>query len=329
MIKNTNDGKNSIHESIVLVGGGGGVFRIARYLKNVRPNIATIQTMFDHGGHSGGLRDEHGVLPPGDIRQAILALADDKIAHELRSLLAYRFEKNNTSSLHGATVGNIMLTALTDITGSMPAAIDVLCSWFRVRGKVLPVSLTDAELCVRLSDGTILKGEDKIDTRPIADARNISDVYLEPRANIYIGAYEVLVSADKIVFCPGDLYTSVLPNALVTGFSEAIAKSSAKLIHVVNIMTKKAETHGYSASTFTEKILQKIGRDKMDVVIVNDGAIDPEVLECYKMELAFPVVFDPEKIVTVADTFIAADLVDQEHGIVRHHQKTTSIIANI
>jgi uncharacterized cofD-like protein len=324
-----NDRKSGMHESIVLVGGGGGVFRIARYLKNNRDNITTIQTMFDHGGHSGELRDEHGVLPPGDIRQAILALADEKIAHELRALLAYRFKRSNGASLDGATVGNIILTALADITGSMPAAIDVLCTWFRVKGKVLPVSLADAELCVRLSDGTILKGEGKIDTRPIGDARSVSDAYLEPMANIYTEAYKALVSADKIVFCPGDLYTSILPNTMVAGFKEAIAETNAQLILVVNIMTKKAETHNYPASMFAEKILGKIGREKFDVVIVNDGAIEPEILLRYELEMSFPVKFDREKLKTLAESVVPVNVADQSGRIIRHHEKTASIIANI
>ncbi len=329
MTSEKNARKSGMHESIVLVGGGGGVFRIARHLKNIRDNITTIQTMFDHGGHSGELRDEHGVLPPGDVRQAVLALSDDKIAHELRALLAYRFKRSNGASLDGATVGNIMLTALAEITGSMPAAIDVLCTWFRVKGKVLPVSLTDAELCVRLSDGTVLKGEGKIDMRPIGDARSVSDAYLEPVANIYTGAYEALVSADKIVFCPGDLYTSILPNTLVAGFKEAIAETNARLILVVNIMTKKAETHDYSASMFAEKILGKIGRDKFDVVIANDGAIRPEILRRYELEMAFPVKFDAKKLETLADTVIPVDVADQSGDIIRHHEKTASLIANI
>jgi uncharacterized cofD-like protein len=320
---------SNIHELIVPVGGGGGVYRMVRPLKKIRPNIITVQTMFDHGGHSGELRDEHGILPTGDTRQAILALADEEIAPELRALLAYRFKTKNESSLNGATVGNIMLAALADITGSMPGAIETLCKWFRVKGKVLPVSLDDAELCVRLSDGTVIKGEGKIDQRSISDARTISEVYLHPFANMYVEAYKAIASADKIVFCPGDLYTSILPNTLVSGFKEAIAESKAKLILVVNIMTKKAETHGYPASAFAEKILHHIGRERMDVVVCNNAPIHPDILRRYELEVSYPVIIDREKLEKLADTVILDDLADQSGDIIRHREKTASIIANI
>jgi uncharacterized cofD-like protein len=147
----------NIHESIVLIGGGGGVYRIAQSLKHIRPNITTIQTVFDDGGHSAQLRDERGMLPPGDLRQAILALSDDTCQPLLRQLLAFRFD-HKASSLDGATFGNLMLTALTEISGNLPSAIEGMCQIFRVQGKVLPVSLDSAHLVVALSDGTKIEG---------------------------------------------------------------------------------------------------------------------------------------------------------------------------
>lgn len=318
-----------INESIVLIGGGGGVYRLARFLKHIRPNITTIQTTFDHGGHSGILRDERGILPPGDIRQAILALSDDEIESELRELLSYRFTPKNGSSLDSATVGNILLTALTEITGNMVTAINTLCRWFKVKGKVLPVSLNNAELCVSLSDGSIVKGEGLIDKRVLSDDRKITRAFLEPAAHIYSGAHDAIVGADKIIFCPGDFYTSVLPNTLVEGFKEAIKGSHAKIVLVVNIMNKKSETGRFAASNFAKILLRHIGRDKFDFVICNNGKLSKKLLASYKEECSFPVKIDESALNKYARNVIAENFVDEVGGIVRHKENIASIIASL
>ena len=320
---------SNIDESIVLIGGGGGVYRVARFLKHIRRNIITIQTMFDHGGHSGLLRDERGVLPPGDIRQAIVALADDDVESDLRALLTHRFAEKGNSSLNNATVGNILLTSLTEITGSPISAINTLCRWFRVKGKVLPISLDHADLCVRLSDGSIIKGEGLIDNRPISDNRTIASAYLKPDAFLYAGAHDAIVNADKIVFCPGDLYTSIIPNVLVHGFRDALNQSNARLIYVVNIMTKKSETHGYSASKFAEILLKYAGQERFDVVICNSARIKPSMIARYKKERAYPVEVDSERLKKYADRIVKADIADQTGSIVRHSGRVASIIARL
>jgi uncharacterized cofD-like protein len=317
-----------INESIVLAGGGGGVYRVARFLKHIRPNLTTIQTVFDHGRHSGQLRDERGVLPPGDIRQAILALSDDNQESTLRKLLSYRFSEKGTSSLNNATVGNILLTALTEIEGSLPSAINALCRLCNVRGRVLPISLDNAELCVELSDGSILKGEDKIDTRSIEDDRKIKRVYLEPQAHIFVDAYEALVNADKIVLCPGDLYTSLLPNLLASGFADALSQSKAKLIYVVNIMTKKAETDGFTVSDFVRVVREYIPDREIDVVICNSEAIDSAVAEKYRAEKSHLVLCETNNT-KQAYELLSSPLVDVSGGIVRHNEKIASIIADL
>lgn len=317
---------NNIHESIVLIGGGGGVYRVARFLKHIRPRITTVQTMFDRGNHSGQLRDERGVLPPGDIRQAILALADDEVESDLRSLLTYRFSKKNGSSLDDATVGNILLTALTEITGSTIAAIATLSRWFRVTGKVLPVSLTDADLCVELSDGEILKGEGVIDSRSIHDDRKVARAFLEPKAFLYPAAHEAIRDADKIVFCPGDLFTSIIPNTLVEGFKEAVQESQAQFFFVMNIMTKKSETHRFAASHFAETLLSYIGRKSFDAVIVNTGKVPKDILARYEKEKSYPVKLDKERLKKFARKIITGDFVDGG-DVVRHNEIIASVIA--
>jgi len=317
---------NKFHESIVLVGGGGGVFRIASSLKHIRPNITTIQTVFDNGGHSARLRLDRGVLPPGDIRQAILALSDDSGHPLLRKLLAFRFSKKNGSSLDDATVGNIMLTALTEITGSLPVAIDTMCHMFRVTGRVLPVSLDDAQLTVTLSDGTVIEGEGQIDTRSVADSRTIVSASLKPRAHIYCRAYEAIASADKIIFCPGDFWTSLVPNLLVESFRDALKETKAKSIFVTNIMTKKSETDRYTTATFAQKLCEYTGLNSIHAMVSNDGTIPSEILARYESEQARPVIFAKTSLVK---QFIRGDLVDLVDGVIRHHNKVASIIAEL
>lgn len=320
----------TIHELIALIGGGGGVFRVARFLKHIRPNIATIQTMFDAGGHSKQLRDERGLLPMGDVRQAILALADDSLEESLRVLMSYRFPAMNGSTIDHATLGNFMLAALTEHHGGNAIrAINELCRLCRVKGTVLPVSLDHAHLAVTLSDGSTLRGEGFIDKRRLDDDRTITEAFLEPGAYIYTGAYDVLIKADKIVFCPGDLYTSIIPNTLVEGFKEAIAETNAKLIFAINIMTKKAETHRYRASRFASTLLSYIGRDQFDAVIVNNTEILPDIQARYKEERAYPVRVDMEELSKYAKHVVLLDLADQSHGMIRHNDKIASAIARI
>ncbi len=318
----------NINERIVLIGGGGGVYRVARYLKHSRQNIVTIQTTFDAGGHSRKLKDERGMLPPGDIRQAILALSDDSGEQMLRQLLGFRFPSRGDSTLNGATMGNLLLTALTEITGSLPAAIKVMSDWYGVKGKVLPVSLDHATLCVKFSDGSTMEGEGNIDTRPIEDERRIVEGYLKPEAHLYGEAGKEIREADKIIFCPGDLYTSIIPNTLVTGFKEALAESRGQVIYVVNIMTKKAETDGFTASKFASELLRYTGRKCFDTVICNSTPIPPALVEKYLKEKASPVEIDAA-LSNYATKIVAEPLADTASGIVRHHESIARIIASL
>lgn len=316
---------DNINESIVLVGGGSGVYQIARFLKKQRPNITTIQSVFDHGGHSGTLRDERGVLPPGDLRRAILALSDEDMEPTLRKLLSHRFEKKGSCSLDDANVGNILLTALVEIEGNLPRAIEALSKLCGVKGNVLPVSLDNAELCAILSDGSTVCGEDKIDTRVSEDDRKIENVFLSPEAKIFSAAKDALIHADKIVFCPGDLYTSLVPNLLVTGFKEALQESEAKLIYIPNIMTKKSETDGFTGADFVKVVREAIGKN-IDVCIANSGNLSEEMIEKYKQEKACPVIYD-DSVYEYAEKLILDDLVEESGGIVRHNERVAELIA--
>jgi len=320
---------DKINESIVLVGGGGGVYQIARFLRWIRTNISTIQTAFDHGGHSGQLRDEWDILPPGDIRQAIIALIEDKNdAFFWRRIFSYRFENEN-SILNNASFGNLFITAAIKTEGGVIEAINKICKITGVKGKVLPVSLSKSELCAELSDGLIIKGEGSIDKRPTSDNRTIVSEFLDPEVHIYNGAYDAIVNADKIVFCPGDFYTSLIPNTLVCGFREAIAKSKAKLIYVVNLVTKKAETHEYLASQFSKTLLGYIGREYFDAIICNSGQMSPDLKKAYEKEQSYPVKVDGKNLKKLGLSIITQNLADETGGIIRHSEKIASIIASL
>lgn len=317
----------NINERIVLIGGGGGVYRVARFLKRHRHNITTIQTMFDHGGHSGKLRDERGLLPPGDIRQAIAALAADEIGDDLRVLLTHRFNGNG-SSIDNATIGNLMLAALTEHHRDPILAIGAMCRIFRVKGQVLPVSTDHADLCVTLSDGSTVCGEGNIDTRP-QDNRRIISAHLTPNAHLYVGAYDAIVRADKIIFCPGDLFTSIIPNTLVLGFVEAIEKSKAKLIYIVNLVTKHTETPRFTAAQFAKTLLSHIGTRHFHAVLVNNALIRPELRRLYRKERSYPVRIDRERLRRFTKHIIEADLADQTGDVLRHNQTIAQLVCNL
>src|SRR5947209_6409202 len=218
----------------VVIGGGTGIYAVLTGLRHYTSNITAVVSMSDNGGSSGRLRDEFGYLPPGDVRRCLVALASDADSMLLRQLFEYRFEKG--LGLNGHTFGNLLLTALTDILGSSDRAIDEAGRLLRIRGRVLPVTLTPTTLCARLTDGYEICGETDIDVRKDHHDVGIAEVYLRPHATVHPPVLEAIARADLIVLGPGDLYTSVIPNLLVRGVREAIAASDARCIYVCNVM---------------------------------------------------------------------------------------------
>ncbi|MGB9706741.1 MAG: gluconeogenesis factor YvcK family protein [Microgenomates group bacterium] len=279
---------------IVVIGGGTGTYTVLTGLRDYPVDLTAIVSMFDSGGSSGRLRDEFGILPPGDIRQALLALSKlpvDKLI--LRQLLDYRFK--NGVGLRGHSFGNLLLTALNEITGRADLAIEEAAKILNVKGRVLPVSLTDAHLCARLEDGTIIKGETNIDIRRVRPELKILDLFLDPPAKIFLGAKKAILEADLIVLGPGDLYTSTIPNLLVEGVCRAIAKSKAEVFYVCNLMIKYGETDNFAVSDFIKEIKRYLdpAAKKLKKVLVNKpGRIPKEVLLRYAQEKSFPVKYD-------------------------------------
>ena len=285
-------------KKIVVVGGGTGTYVTLTGLKKYPYDLTAIVGVTDSGGSSGVLRDELGVLPPGDIRRALLALSDLPLEKDnLRQLLSYRFD--NGTGLRGHSLGNLLISALTQINGRLDLAIKDAQIMFDVQGTVLPISLTSAELCARLQDGTIIKGETNIDIRRVRPDLKILDIFLDRPAKILPEAKKAIGQADLIVLSPGDLYTSLLPNFLFDGFNRAINKSKAKLVYVCNLMTKFGETDGYKVSDFVREAKRYLGPagKKLRTVLVNNNLqnIPPKILRRYKQEKAYPVQIDEQE----------------------------------
>ncbi|MCP4523413.1 MAG: YvcK family protein, partial [Candidatus Gracilibacteria bacterium] len=235
-------------------------------------------TMSDSGGSTGLLRDEFGVLPPGDIRRAILALSTE--SDILRKLFEYRFEKE--SSVSGHTVGNLLLTALADITGDFGDGIKEINKMFKVHGKVVPVTMAQSNLCVKLENGLEVCGESNIDVPAHDPNLRIDEAYLEPSVQVNPVAKGVLENSDIIVIGPGDLYTSIIPNLLVKGVKKSIKNSNAKVVYFCNIMTKHGETSGFEVQDFVDVIEKYLGKGILDYVVVNNGHISDYMTKKYK-----------------------------------------------
>ena len=269
-------------KNIVVIGGGTGTFTVLRGLKKYNHNISAVVSMVDSGGSSGVLRDEHGILPPGDIRKCLVALSEGEQEKTLRELFNYRFR--NGGSLKGHTFGNILLTALTEIHKGEDKAIKMAGKLLNIQGKVIPVSLEQAHLCVELEDGSVIEGETNIDVPKHDGDLRILKAYLKPDIHGNNEAIEAILEADLIVIGPGDLYTSIIPNLLCGGIGRAIRESNAAKIFVLNLFTKWGETNGFKASDFAREVLSYIGMPKFDYVVYNDSKMPDDLLQKYMSE---------------------------------------------
>ncbi len=277
---------------VVTIGGGTGSYVALTGLKKYPLKLTAIVSMLDNGGSSGKLRDELGVLPPGDVRQCLVALSES--SRLLRNMFNYRFEEGG---LKGHSFGNIFLSTLEKQTGSMKKAIAEVGKILRIRGSVVPVTFTkNANLCVDLADGKKIIGETHIDVVEKMEKRApIIKVYLQPKAEINEDAAVAIAEADVILIGPGDLYTSIIPNILVTGVSSAIKKSKAKKIFVLNLMTKYGQTSGYTAKKHIEVLEKYLGKGVINFVLVNNKIPSKKVLSWYEEYEEYPVKDDLNK----------------------------------
>lgn len=279
-------------KKVVIVGGGTGTYTVTNVLKAHDYEITKIVTVFDSGGSTGRLRDEFGFLPVGDLRQSLAALANENGHSWIKELLLYRFEKGN--GLQGHNLGNLILTALQDMTGSTPKALEIASKIFRLQGDIYPVTTGDSELITFYEDGTKVVGEHELDEVKNG-GKKIKKITLTNQCNIYSKAKEALLTADYIIFGPGDLYASILPNLIVTGAKKSIQKSSAKKVYITNLMTRYTQTHHFTAADHLVEI-EKYAGSYMDYVLVNSGSIHPEIEKKYASFQEYPVIDDLKKM---------------------------------
>jgi uncharacterized cofD-like protein len=308
---------------IVVIGGGTGSHTVLTGLRHRKADVTAVVSVMDSGGSSGRLRDEYGFLPPGDARQCLVALAgdDDESASMLRALFTYRFhgaraQTDPESTLDGHNLGNLFISALTDITGSVESAYGWAGRLLGARGRVIPVTTSNVHLCAKLTDGHVLRGEAAIDIRTEHPEADIDYVYLDHPAYPSQSAIDALRSADMVVIGPGDLYTSLIPNLLVDGIADAIAAARAR-IYIINLMTKRGETEHFRASTFVERLLDYLPPAQLDAVIVNSTVPDAKVLQRYAREGASLVEVDTDSIQQLGIEVIARPMVSARH-LVRH-----------
>lgn len=294
-------------QKIVTFGGGTGHFSILRGLVelNQPENITAVVGTWDSGGSSGKLRTELGVLPPGDMRQCLLALMEDSKQRQVAQKLFEDRLIEVKGPLKGHNMGNLIAARLEQIYKGPDRGIEAERLLFRIRARVYPVSISELNLMAMLEGGKELEGETNIDLR--AEKKNynpkqkISRIYFETNADPNPEVIQAIIEADKIIFSPGDLYTSVLPHLLVAGIKEAIEQSKAKVILVLNLMTKVGETDNFKASDYIKAFTYYLGpNNKIDCMIANSNGLDQEILKVYKKDKQQPVKVDKQEIKKLA-----------------------------
>ncbi|NGX38810.1 MAG: Gluconeogenesis factor [Chlamydiae bacterium] len=263
---------------VVVIGGGTGNFTVLRGLKNFPVHLSAIVSMADDGGSTGILRDELGVLPPGDVRQCLVALSNS--SELMRSLVNYRFENGG---LGGHSFGNLLLSALEKVTGSFEKAVEEMGRILFIKGKVIPVTTHQVRLKMILNNRKMLEGEKEIYLSQEID-QGYKSIFLEPFPHANPHAIEEIEQADLIVVGPGGLHTSLIPNFLVKGISDAMQRSKAKKVFVVNLMNRKGQTTGFKVSDYLKEIIPYMGGDLFDSILVNDQSPAQELIEVYAEE---------------------------------------------
>ncbi len=261
---------------IVTIGGGTGHFTLLSGLKKHDVDITAIVSMADNGGSTGELRDELGALPPGDLRQCLVALSEAD--QDMRQLFTYRFDRGR---LAGHTCGNLLISALEQITGSIDKAVEHAGDILKIRGRVVPVTCDDTHLIMTLKNGKVLKGEHAIDFYQLISHFGVASIKLAPKATLNPHARAAIKNADAIIVGPGDLYTSVLPNFLVSGMAKAILSSPAKKIFVGNLMNKHGQADNMSIKDYVDAFTREVGQSFFTHAIYNTTKIPPELLARY------------------------------------------------
>ncbi len=299
---------------VAVLGGGTGLSSMLRGLKNHTPHITAIVTVTDDGGSSGILRRELGMLPPGDIRNCILALANREPL--MQEVFNYRFREG---TLSGQSLGNLVLAALNDMTGSFDQAVSLMGQVLAITGTVLPVTNENLVLQAEFSDGALIRGETQITDHKKHTESIIHRISLDPADPPALpDALEAIREADMIVLGPGSLYTSVIPNLLTRGVADAIRACSGVKVYIMNVMTQDGETENYTAADHVQALLDHGGRDLFQYVLVNNRPIPAELLEAYRRENAAPVPVDDAALRALGTEPIFAPVARWRDGLIRH-----------
>lgn len=309
---------------VVVIGGGTGTFVVLSALKNYPLNLSAIVSMADDGGSTGVLRDEYGVLPPGDIRRALVALSES--SKVLRDLFNYRFYRGG---LDGHSFGNLFLGALQKTTGSFASAVKEASRLLNIKGEVIPVTLSSVRLYAKLKDGKVIKGETNIDIPKAKTRAGIEKVWLKPPAKLNSDAKQAIRKADVIIIGPGDLYTSLIPNLLTKGLPEEIRRSRAKKIYIGNLMTKFGETDNFAAVDFVREIEKYLGKGVLDYAVFNNKKPSSEIIKKYKKERAefvLPPFYNKED---KKPKYILADLINSKLPLRHSPQKLAKVILTL
>lgn len=311
----------ALKNKVVVIGGGTGLSAILRGLKTADLALTAIVTVADDGGSSGILREELKMPPPGDIRNVLVALAEREPL--LQSLFQHRFENGN--GLAGHSVGNLLIAGMQEITGDFVTAIKALSRVLAVRGSVLPAANQSIRLKAIMTDGTVVLGESNI---PKANKR-IDRLYLEPEgAQALPEAIAAIEEADLILFGPGSLYTSIIPNLLVQGIKEAIQRNQGTKMYISNVMTQPGETDGYTVEDHLAAIHKHVYAPLFDKVVVNNGEIPSKILKKYHEQGAAPVAYHRQSLEAQGLEVIEEKIFTLDEFLRHDALKLTKIVLN-
>ncbi len=311
---------------VVIIGGGKGLSNILSGLKEFTSNITSIVATFDDGGSTGRIMQQIDTLPPGDIRRSIIALSEVEPCME--KLLSYRFKDGK---IDNHSLGNLMIVAMTEVMGGFAPAVQKISEIFRVKGKILPVSLDKAKLCASLENGELVVGEDNIRPRALESKSRIKQIFLkDTEADPAPGVLEAIKEADVIVIGPGSLYSSVICNLLVNDVSKTIIQSKAKKVMISNIMNEPGETTGYTLAKHVNEVERYLGKQVLDYVIANNGEITEDMILDFNQGASTPVTIDLANIKNRTISVIEEDLVITAPSSILHDNlRVAEIIVEI
>ncbi|MEW6170420.1 MAG: YvcK family protein [Candidatus Omnitrophota bacterium] len=307
---------------IVTVGGGTGLSVLLHGLKEYTSNLTAIVTVADSGGSSGRLREQFDILPPGDIRNCLVALADTESL--MQDLFQFRFNKE--SEFNGHNFGNLFITVMTKLTGDFERAIKESSKVLAIRGQVIPATLTSVNLGAEYTDGTSAEGEAEIPLKH----KQIKRVYLKPEdPQATPEAIKAIKEADTIILGPGSLYTSILPNLLIKEIAQAIANSRALKIYICNVMTQPGETDGFTASDHLQTLIKHVHPRIVNWCIVNNAKPPTDILERYRKENSYPIIIDSQKIKKAGCRVVEDDIINALNYVRHDSEKLAKIIIGL